>query len=376
MAQGAKRDYYEILGVPRDADDSTIKKAFRQLAREMHPDVSADPAAEEKFRDVAEAYEVLSDAERRSLYDRFGHEGLRSGGFRPTDFDFGSLSDLLGAFFGDDFFAGMGGQSRRARRGADVAAEISIELAEAAQGASRQITLDVAGVCGRCAGNGAEPGSELTTCSQCGGAGRVQHVSRTLFGQFVTATACDRCNGSGRIVAHPCEECRGAGRVRQARTLDVRVPPGIHDGQRIRLTGEGHAGDVPGARAGDAYVLVTVRPDPRFVREGDDIVSTLELTMIEAALGVSKLVPTLEGDVELELKAGTQPGEIRVLRGKGMPVLQGRGRGDHRVLIDVLVPRKLTDAQRRLLEDFERQTSPDAYAGDEGFFDRVRAAFR
>jgi molecular chaperone DnaJ len=375
MAQQAKRDYYEILGVPRDADEAAIKKAFRRLAREMHPDVSDDPQAEEKFRDVAEAYEVLSSAERREFYDRFGHEGLRSGGFRPSHFDFGSLSDLLGAFFGDDFFAGMGGQPRRARRGADVAADVTIDLVDAARGTTREISLAVAAVCDRCGGSGAEPGTELGTCPRCAGAGRVQHVSRTLFGQFVTATVCDGCSGAGRVVTEACSRCRGTGRVSEERRLEVRIPPGIHDGQRIRLTGEGHAGEI-GGRAGDAYVLVTVRPDPRFVREGDDIVSALELTMVEAALGTKRVVPTIDGDVELELKPGTQPGEVRVLRGKGMPVLQGHGRGDHRILIDVLVPRRLTDEQRRLLEEFERLAAPDAYAGDEGFFDRVRAAFR
>jgi len=375
MAPRVKRDYYELLGVPRNADDAAIKKAFRQLAREMHPDVSEDPEAEEKFRDIAEAYEVLSSPERRDLYDRFGHEGLRSGGFRPTDFDFGSLSDLLGAFFGEDFFGGMGGQSRRSRRGADVAAEVTIDLVDAARGTTRGVSLSVAASCDRCSGSGAEPGTELSVCPQCGGAGRVQHVSRTLFGQFVTASACDRCNGSGRVVTHPCKECRGLGRVTQERQLEVSIPAGIHDGQRIRLTGEGHAGET-GARAGDLYVLVTVRPDPRFVREGDDIVSTLDLTIVEAALGTTRIVPTLEGDVELEFKPGTQPGEIRMLRGKGMPVLQGRGHGDHRVLVDVRVPRKLTEEQRRLLEEFGRQTTPDAYSGDESFFHRVRAAFR
>ena len=374
MAQRAKRDYYELLGVPRDADDATIKKAFRQLAREMHPDVSDDPHAEENFREIAEAYEVLSNAERRELYDRFGHEGLRSGGFQPTDFDFGNLTDLLGAFFGEDFFGGLGGQARRNRRGADVAAEVTIDLADAARGVTREVSLTVAAACERCKGSGAEPGTELSACPKCGGSGRLQHVSRTLLGQFVTATVCDRCSGAGRVVTHPCEECGGEGRVRQKRRLDVRIPAGIHDGQRIRLSGEGHAGEV-GARAGDLYVLVSVRPDPRFVRDGNDIVSTVELTMVEAALGTTRSVATLDGDVELEFKPGTQPGEVRVLRGKGMPVLHGRGRGNHRLLIDVLVPRKLTDEQRRLLEEFDRHMSPDAHTGGDGFFHRVRAAF-
>jgi molecular chaperone DnaJ len=367
-----KRDYYELLGVPRDADDRAIKKAFRQLARELHPDVSDDPDAEERFREVAEAYEVLSKTETRELYDRYGHEGLRSGGFRPGDFDFGNITDLFSAFFGDDLFGGGG---RRRRRGADVVAEIEIELAEAATGVSREVPLRVAATCATCHGSGAAPGSEPETCSQCGGAGRVQRVSNTVFGQFVQAHVCPRCGGGGRIVTHLCPGCDGGGRVVETRRLDVQVPPGIHDGQRIRLTGEGHAG-TPGGPVGDAYVLVRVRADDRFVRDGDDIVSQLDLTMIQAALGATLTVETIEGPADLDLEAGTQPGEVLVLRGKGMPRLQRSGRGDHRVLVNVLVPRKLSDEQRRLLETFERDLDPAAYERDEGFFDRVRAAFR
>jgi molecular chaperone DnaJ len=373
MAQ-VKRDYYEVLGVPRGADEEAIKKAFRGLARELHPDVSDDPNAEERFREVAEAYEVLSRSETRELYDRYGHEGLRTGGFRPSDFDFGTLSDLLGAFFGDDLFAGMGRQARR-RRGGDVVAEVSVDLIEAATGATREVTFTVALTCGTCHGSGADPQAELETCRDCGGAGRVQQVTRTLLGQFVTAQVCGRCNGSGKLVTKLCEECGGAGRVTDERRLEVRIPPGIHNGQRIRLSGEGHAGD-PGARAGDAYVVVLVRPDPRFVRDGDDIIANVELTMTEAALGTRRKVPTLDGEVELTFEPGTQPGEIQVLRGKGMPILRGRGRGDHRILVNVLVPRRLSDEQRQLLEEFARGADSETYRDDGGFFDRVRAAFR
>ena len=373
----AKRDYYDLLGVPKDADAKTIKRAFRQLARELHPDVSDDENAEERFREVAEAYEVLSRAETRDLYDRFGHEGLRTGGFQPSHFDFGNISDLLSAFFGDDLFGGLGGAptGRRRRRGADVLAEVEIELAEAARGVRRSVPLAVATTCEACRGSGAEPGSKPSTCATCGGAGRLQDVSSSVFGQFVRTQVCPKCHGGGKIVTDPCQACRGAGHVSRKRTLEVDIPAGIHDGQRIRLGGEGHAG-AAGGLEGDAYVLVRVRPDPRFVRDGNDIVSRLDLTMIQAALGAKITVTTLDGDVELELDPGTQPGEVRTLRGKGMPVLQGSGRGEHRILLNVRVPRRLTDEQRKLLEEFEQSVHAGNYGDDEGFFDRLRAAFR
>ncbi len=372
MAQ-VKRDYYELLGVARDADDATIKKAFRRLARELHPDVSDDPAAEERFREIAEAYEVLSKPETRQLYDRYGHDGLRSGGFRPSDFDIGNLSDLLGAFFGEGLFGSMGSQPRQ-RRGADVQVDLDIDLVDAAHGATREVGFRVAARCSRCQGNGAEPGSELATCPQCRGTGRLEQVSRVLFGQFVTAQVCGRCSGSGRIVTQPCTECRGHGHVAEERRLEVRIPPGIHDGQRIRLHGEGHAGDA-GTAAGHAFVRVRVSPDTRFVREGDDIISSVELTMTQAALGNTVDVPTLDGTTQLEFKPGTQPGEARVLRGKGMPTLHGHHRGDHRFVVNVVIPRRLSDDQRRLLEEFSDTVTDDNHAHGESFFDRIRAAF-
>src|SRR2546423_1671980 len=255
-----QRDYYEVLGVSRSADAGEIKRAFRGLARELHPDVSAAPDAQDRFKEVVEAYEVLSKSETRELYDRYGHAGLR-------------------------------------------------------------------------------------------GWGRLQHVSRSAFGEFVRTQACPACEGRGQQIPDPCDACGGEGRVVDERTLEVRIPAGIHDGQQIRLSGEGHSG-AGGAGAGDLYVQVRVKPDPRFVREGDDIFSTVDLTMTDAALGSRATVPTLDGEVELEFDPGTQPGEIRVLRGRGMPVLQGFGRGDHRVLVNVAVPRKLNDEQRELLERF------------------------
>jgi molecular chaperone DnaJ len=371
-----ERDYYELLGVQRTATEAEIKKAFRGLARELHPDVSEDPDAEARFKEVVEAYEVLSSPERRELYDRFGHAGLRSQGFTPTSFDFGTLGDLFSAFFGDDLF-GVGGRPRGAARGADIAAEVAIELVDSAHGVTRDVPLRVAVGCGTCGGSGAQPGTQPVVCPVCGGAGRVQQVSNTVFGQFVRAQACPRCDGSGRIVEHPCETCRGDGRVVEERTVSVEIPPGIHDGQRIRLGGEGHAGDL-GGRAGDLYVLVRIEPDPRFVREGNDLISQVDLTITQAALGATVTVPTIAGEVELEFEPGTQPGQVRAIRGAGMPVLQGRGRGDHRLLVNVTVPRRLTDEQQRLLTEFEQTADEETYRpdDDEGFFDKLKSAFR
>jgi molecular chaperone DnaJ len=367
-----ERDYYELLGVPRGASEQDIKSAFRRLARELHPDVSEAPDAEERFREVAEAYQVLSNSETRELYDRYGHAGLRGGGFTPGSFDFGNLSDIFSAFFGDDLF-GMG-RSRRAR-GADIAAEVEIDLVEAAQGVKRDVPFQVSVACDRCNGSGAEPGTAPVTCPTCGGAGRVQQVSRSVFGEFVRTSSCPECAGTGRIVTTPCAECDGSGRKLGERRLDVTIPPGIHDGQQIRISGEGHAGQL-GGRSGDVYVRVRVRPDPRFVRDGDDIFSTVHLNIVEAALGKQLTIETLQGAVELEFPPGTQPGEVRVLRGRGMPVLQGFGRGDHRVLVNVSVPRRLTEEQRQLLEDFERLSTHETYKKDEGFFDKLKSVFR
>ncbi|MBV8080255.1 MAG: molecular chaperone DnaJ [Actinobacteria bacterium] len=365
-----ERDYYELLEVSRDADEREIKKAFRRLARQLHPDVSEVPDAEVRFREVSEAYEVLSNPETRQLYDRYGHAGLRSGGFSPSHFDLGDLGDLFSTFFGEDVFGGRGGRGHRA----DVAAAVEIELAEAARGVTKTVSVDLAVTCETCAGSGVKPGTPVVTCRRCGGAGRLQQISRSVFGEFVRTASCPECGGTGRVAEQPCEDCDDGRRV-ERRDVEVVVPPGIHDGQRIRLTGAGHAG-VRGGRSGDLYVGVRIAPDPRFAREGNDVYSQVDLTVVEAALGKSVPVETLDGTVELEFEPGTQPGDVKVLRGKGMPVLQGFGRGDQRVLVNVLVPRRLTDEQRNLLEQFERATDDDTYRREGGFFQKLKSAFR
>lgn len=371
-----ERDYYEVLGVSRGASDAEIKKAFRSLARELHPDVSSTPDAERKFREVAEAFEVLSDPQRRATYDRYGHAGLRTGGFQPFA-DFGSIADVFAAFFGDDL---LGGAAARGpvRRGGDVQALVEIDLDDAFSGVAVTAPTQIASACEHCDATGSEPGTGTRTCSTCGGAGAVRRVSQNVFGQFVQQATCPDCDGAGETLESPCTECRGEGRIVSARELEVEIPAGIQDGQRIRLRGGGHAG-FRGGDQGDAYVVVRVRPDERFVRDGDDLHTAVRLTMTEAALGTKTRVSAPGGDLDLDVGAGTQPGEVRVIRGEGMPSLQGRRRGDLYVRLDVAVPTTLTDEQRALLDEFAKQAGPETYApkdDDEGFFRRLKSALR
>jgi molecular chaperone DnaJ len=373
----SERDYYDVLGVKRGASEIQIKKAFRALARELHPDVSASPDAEHRFREIAEAYEVLTDPDRRATYDRLGHAGLRRGGFEPSMAHFGDLSDVFASFFGDDFFGGA--RARPSPRGPDLQTVVEIDLDDAFTGITATVPVEVAVACEHCEGRGSEPGTGSRECSTCGGVGAVRRVSQNVFGQFVQQQTCPECSGLGRVLETPCRHCRGEGRLVVQRSLDVDIPAGIHDGQRIRIRGEGHAGFQRG-ESGNAFVVVRVRPDPRFVRDGDDLHTAIGLTMTDAALGTTARVDGLGGELQLEVPPGTQPGVVRVLPGQGMPSLQGSRRGDLYVRLDVAMPTSLTEEQRQLLEDFGRQAGPETYEPredeDEGFFRRLKSALR
>ncbi len=364
-------DYYERLGVARDANETDIKKAFRRLARELHPDVNAhDPEAESKFKAAAEAYEVLSDPERRATYDRYGAEGLRSGGFQPSGF--GSFADIFDAFFGggDPFGGGRAGPAQ----GGDVAVTAAIDLAEAATGKAVEVSFEAVVRCETCRGNGAEPGTPIETCERCGGAGQLRSATNTPFGQVVRAVACDVCHGDGRIPTKPCADCNGRGRKVERVSVGVDVPAGIADGQRMRLGGRGHAGE-QGGPPGDLYVLVRVREDERFMRDGDDLVTVADVPAPAAALGTTVDVPTLDGPYALEIPAGTQPHATLTLRGKGMPTLRRGRHGDLRVVVNVVIPRRLTEEQRGLLEQLSATLSEDNLRSDEGVFSKLKRAF-
>ena len=374
-----RRDPYEVIGVARDADEREIKRAFRVLARELHPDVNRhDPEAEEKFKEAAEAYEILSDADRRATYDRYGFEGLERRGFSSTAHGFGSFSDIFEAFFGGDPFGAFGGRGAAGRvQGGDVAVEVEISLAEAARGTTAEVAYDLVDACERCRGSRAEPGSEVRTCSNCQGAGRVRAVSRTAFGQLVREQVCSTCGGEGRIPLEPCRACEGRGRRAVRKTLEVEVPAGIADDQRIRLTGRGHAGE-RGGPPGDLYVLVRVAEDERFLRDGSDLVTVVDIPAPAAALGMKVSVPTLDGEEEISVPAGTQPGTVVSLRGRGMPTIGRRGRGDQQIVLNVAIPRNLTSRQRELLSEL-RDSLTDANmreVEDESILAKVRRALR
>ncbi len=370
-----KRDYYEVLGVGRDASAEDIKRAYRKLARQYHPDVNKDdPQAEEKFKEINEAYRVLSDPKTREQYDRFGHDafggangaGPGPGGFGPFGpfgeggFDpFGDLFDLFGVFTG-----GRRQRSRGPVRGQDMQAELEVEFHEAAFGAEKTVSIPRVELCGHCSGTGAEPGTPIQTCPDCQGTGEVRHVRRTAFGQFVNVTVCSRCGGEGRWAATPCRECRGQGHVQRQRRISVKVPAGVDNGTRIRLSGEGHAGQ-RGGPPGDLYLYVRVRPHPVFVRDGADVLCEVPISFVQAALGAEIEVPTLEGTHKLTIRPGTQPGAEFRLPGKGIPRVGGYGRGDEIVRIKVEIPRRLTERQKELLREFEQAQDATAAAHKE-----------
>jgi molecular chaperone DnaJ len=368
------QDYYEMLGVDRAASEQEIKKAFRRLARELHPDVNShDPEAEEKFKQAAEAYEVLSDPWRRQTYDSFGREGLRSGGWSPRSAGFGSIEDIFEAFFGASGTFGFGRSGPAG--GGDVLVNVEIELAEVATGVTREVSFDAVLGCEHCNGNGAEPGTPISTCERCGGKGQIRYVSNTAFGQLVRATTCEACFGDGRVAETPCAVCNGAGRKAGIRRYDVEVPAGIEDGQRIRIAGAGHAGE-PGGRPGDLYVEVRVAEDERFHRDAEDLVSIVDVPATVAMLGATVSVETLDGAREVAVPPGSQGGTEVVLRGLGLPGLGGRPRGNHRVVLNVVVPTNLSEEQRELAQQLSDTVGPEnLQPSQEGFFSRVRRAF-
>ena len=375
----AKRDYYQVLGVSREAPEAEIKKAYRRLARQHHPDANPeDPAAEERFKELTEAYEVLSNPESRRAYDTYGHQVPRSGTGAGTAGDpFGGFQDIFEAFFGDRFgdrsFGSFFGGSRTPSRGADAEVEVDLNLREAAFGAEREVNVQIVKECAVCDGVG---GTESKVCATCGGAGAVRTVRESLLGQMVSTQACPTCGGSGRTVEVECENCRGSGRVSEVVTRTVRVPAGVEDGMRLRITGAGHTGE-RGAPPGDLYVRVKVKEDAELMRDGDDLIHRARVSIIEAALGTEIEVPTLDGSREVRVESGTQPGTTLSLGGEWMPRLRRRGRGDLKVVVDVMVPTQLSAEQRELLRRFEEISGEETYNGDgASFFDRLRSVFR
>lgn len=357
----ARTDYYSTLGVGRDASDDVIRSAYRKLARQYHPDVNSAPDAAARFKEVTEAYEVLSDAQRRQRYDMFGNgEGL--GGF--------GIDDLFSTFFGGD----LRRRERGPTRGADLRMQIEIELLESVRGGTKTIRVPRAETCEHCAGTGAEPGSRVSTCTTCSGRGEMRQVQQSVFGRFVNVSTCPRCEGAGKTVDRLCRECRGEGRKRKERDVDLVIPPGIDDGQQLRIAGEGEAG-LRGGPHGDLYVLIRLREHRVFRRDGDDLVHVLRISPAQAALGEELAVPTIEGDTaKVRIPAGSQHGQTVRLRGKGVPHLGASGRGDQLVYLDVVIPRTLTKEERRVYAKLREIGQAPSQDEEPGAFDRLREA--
>jgi molecular chaperone DnaJ len=374
LASTTKRDYYEVLGIDRSATPQEIKKAYRRLAVQHHPDKNPnDPKAEEAFKEAAEAYGVLGDEDKRALYDRYGHEGLRGGPQFNTDI-FREFTDIFGGgsifeeLFGD-FFGG--GRRTRAARGADLRYDLEVTFEEAVKGTETRILIPRNELCNSCQGSGAKAGTSRIPCSACGGHGQIRHQQ----GFLVVARPCGQCRGTGQIIPHPCEDCRGSGHVARERELTLKIPPGVDNGSRLRLTGEGEAGS-RGGPSGDLYVVLSVKPHKAFKRDGDDIYLELPITFPQAALGAEVEVPTIGGKESISIPEGTQTGTIFKLRGKGAPRLHGSGRGDELVVVNVVTPHKLSKEQRALLQKLGEITPPPKIGErrggkDKSFFERL-----
>jgi len=366
-----RRDYYEVLGISREASADEIRNAYRRLARQYHPDVNKAPDAAERFKEINEAYQVLGDEQRRQNYDRFGHAGAPDmAGFEGFA-GFGGLGDI----FEDLFGMGMSGRSRSAfapQRGADLQAHLRISFREAVFGATREIEVSRLEPCDRCNGSGAEPGTSPTRCPTCGGSGEVRRVQQTILGSFVNVSTCPNCGGRGEVIGTRCTKCGGEGKVRTTRKLEVHIPAGVDSGTRIRLSGEGDSG-THGGPAGNLYVLLEVEDDPLFQRRDDDIILEQRINIAQAALGATINVPTLEGEEQIKIAPGTQSGRTFRLRGKGVPHLQRGGRGDQIVVIRVVTPTNLNAKQRRLLEEFATSLDDGNMAADEpSFIERMK----
>jgi molecular chaperone DnaJ len=368
----AKRDYYEVLGVARDASDGEVKRAFKKLALQYHPDRNPDSRkdAEEKFKEVAEAYEVLGDAEKRRRYDTYGHEGLRGTGFQP----FSSVEDIFGFDFFSSIFDEMGmfgGARRRRRRGGDVEQELTLDFREACFGCRKTVQVIRREPCTACGGSGAKPGTEPERCRTCGGRGQVEQRA----GFFAVRTTCPRCHGTGQVVAEPCSECSGMGRVAQEVPIEVNIPAGIEGNVRLRVAGQGELGP-QGASRGDLYCHIRVEPDPFFQRKGDDVLCRVPITFSQAALGAEIEVPTLDGETtSLRVPAGTQSGEILTLRGQGVPRLGGRGRGDEHIIVNIEVPQKLNARQKDLLRELAETEDKHVSPERKSFFEALKNFF-
>lgn len=370
-----QRDYYEVLGLARGASADEIKSAFRRLAKQYHPDVNKDAGADEKFKELNEAYAVLSDEQKRAVYDRYGHAGLNGGlGGGAADYSGFGVEDIFETFFGGLGGAGRGGSRRAPRRGADLRYDLTLSFEEAITGLDREIEINRNEVCEACRGSGAEPGTAPVRCANCKGTGEVRQVRQTFLGSMVNVSTCPTCRGTGEVINTPCKTCNGRTQVRRTRRLSISIPPGVNTGTQIRLSSEGEPG-INGGPNGNLYVVITVTPHKHFRRRGDDVFLELAINVAQAALGAEVMVPTPYGAEKLKVPAGTQSGTLFQLRGKGAPRLQRSGKGDLFVILNVSTPHELSREQKKLLEELRRSLGGnDATPLERGLLDRLRDA--